>query len=33
MTRPVIDRIVGLPIEPDVAVQELVAASLAGLRP
>jgi AcrR family transcriptional regulator len=33
MTRPVIDRIVGLPIEPDVAVQELVTASLAGLRP
>ena len=32
MTRPAIDRIVGLPLGPEGAVDQLVAASLAGLR-
>lgn len=32
MTRPTIERIVGLPMDPEAAVDELVAASLAGLR-
>lgn len=33
MTRPAIDRIVGLPMDPEAAVGQLVATSLAGLRP
>jgi hypothetical protein len=33
MTRPAIDRIVGMPLGPEEAVDQLVAASLAGLRP
>ena len=32
MTRPTIERIVGLPMDPEAAVDELVAASLAGLQ-
>jgi AcrR family transcriptional regulator len=32
MTRPAIDRIVGLPMAPEAAVDQLIAASLAGLR-
>jgi AcrR family transcriptional regulator len=32
MTRPMVDRVVGLPMGPEAAVDELVAASLAGLR-
>jgi AcrR family transcriptional regulator len=32
MTRPAIERVVGLPVEPEAAVAQLVAASLAGLR-
>jgi hypothetical protein len=31
MTRPMIERIVGLPMDPEAAVDELVAASLEGL--
>lgn len=33
MTRPVIERIVGLPVDPEAAVDQLVAASLEGLKP
>ncbi|MEO5704937.1 MAG: TetR/AcrR family transcriptional regulator, partial [Candidatus Limnocylindrales bacterium] len=33
MTRPVIERIVGLPVDPESAVDQLVAASLEGLAP
>lgn len=32
MTRPMVDRVVGLPIGPEAAVDQLVAASLEGLR-
>jgi AcrR family transcriptional regulator len=32
MTRPTVERIIGLPVDPEFAVDELVAASLAGLR-
>lgn len=31
MTRPTIERIIGLPVDPEIAVDQLVAASLAGL--
>jgi AcrR family transcriptional regulator len=33
MTRPMIDRVVGLPMDPEAAVDDLVASSLAGLTP
>lgn len=33
MTRPTIDRIIGLPMDPEAAVDDLVAAALAGLAP
>ena len=33
MTRPTIESIVGLPMDPEAAVDELVAASLEGLAP
>lgn len=32
MTRPILERIIGLPMDPETAVDQLVAASLAGLR-
>lgn len=32
MTRPAVERIIALPMDPEAAVDELVAASLAGLR-
>lgn len=33
MTRPMIEKVVGLPMDPEAAVDELVAAALAGLAP
>jgi AcrR family transcriptional regulator len=33
MTRPTIDRVVGLPMDPEAAVDQLIAASIEGLRP
>jgi hypothetical protein len=33
MTRPTIERIVGLPMDPEAAVDELVATALEGLAP
>lgn len=33
MTRPTIERIIGLPMDPEAAVDQLVASSLAGLTP
>ncbi len=33
MTRPVVERLIGLPVDPEAAVDQLVAASLEGLKP